>query len=380
MASNMFYIIEIVLIMVFTSVACALPGVYLVLRKWSMMGDAISHSVLLGIVLAYLLCRDLNSPYLLIGASIFALVSVYCVELLSKISKAKMDSALGITFTFFFSVAVIIVSRFLSNSHIDIDMVLLGEVAFAPLRRITVWGISLPYSLIQMAVICILNCLIIVFLHRGLKVSSFDQNFARVAGFSLIFFQIVLMTMVSFSTVAAFDAVGAVLVVSFLVTPAATAYFFTDRLSMMMLLTAIIAIFTSILGSILALKFNVPYSGAVASVAGILFFLAFCFNRRGLLYSVLSRRRLKKQFQSDLLVLHLYNHREESDPNFLSELGQHSILRHLNWTAAKLKNYKDRLITEGLVEIDSDNHIFYLTDMGMQYAEKIRVEYGLDII
>ena len=102
MASNMFYIIEIVLIMVFTSVACALPGVYLVLRKWSMMGDAISHSVLLGIVLAYLLYRDLNSPYLLIGASIFALVSVYCVELLSKISRAKMDSALGITFTFFF--------------------------------------------------------------------------------------------------------------------------------------------------------------------------------------------------------------------------------------------------------------------------------------
>ncbi len=380
MASNMFYIIEIVLIMVFTSVACALPGVYLVLRKWSMMGDAISHSVLLGIVLAYLLYRDLNSPYLLIGASIFALVSVYCVELLSKISRAKMDSALGITFTFFFSVAVIIVSRFLSNSHIDIDMVLLGEVAFAPLRRITVWGISLPYSLIQMAVICILNCLIIVFLHRGLKVSSFDQNFARVAGFSLIFFQIVLMTMVSFSTVAAFDAVGAVLVVSFLVTPAATAYFFTDRLSMMMLLTAIIAIFTSILGSILALRFNVPYSGAVASVAGVLFFLAFCFNRRGLLYSVLSRRRLKKQFQSDLLILHLYNHREESDPNFLSELGQHSILRHLNWTAAKLKTYKDRLIKEGLVEIDSDNHIFYLTDMGMQYAEKIRKEYGLDII
>ena len=276
--------------------------------------------------------------------------------------------------------AVIIVSRFLSNSHIDIDMVLLGEVAFAPLRRITVWGISLPYSLIQMAVICILNCLIIVFLHRGLKVSSFDQNFARVAGFSLIFFQIVLMTMVSFSTVAAFDAVGAVLVVSFLVTPAATAYFFTDRLSMMMLLTAIIAIFTSILGSILALRFNVPYSGAVASVAGVLFFLAFCFNRRGLLYSVLSRRRLKKQFQSDLLILHLYNHREESDPNFLSELGQHSILRHLNWTAAKLKTYKDRLIKEGLVEIDSDNHIFYLTDIGMQYAEKIRKEYGLDII
>lgn len=375
----MSYLLEIILILIFTSVACTLPGVYLVLRKWAMMGDAISHTVLLGIVIAFLIFKDLSSPYLLLGASIFALLSVYCVELLSKSARANIDSALGITFTFFFSVAVIIVSRLLTNTHIDIDVVLLGEVAFAPLRRINFWGYSLPYSLVQMAIICLINLALILIFFRGLKVSSFDNNFSKVIRFNVVFFQILLMTMVSISTVAAFDAVGAILVVSFLITPAATAYLFTHRLSLMLAISVLFAIVESIIGAMLAVRFNVPYSGAVASLSGFVLLLAFLFNRSGLIMDLLSKKRLKKHFQADLLVLHLYNHRPENDSNFISELGQFSILRHLNWSENKLKKQKEFLMKRDVIKIDEVNHVFLLTEKGVDYAEKIKLEYNLHI-
>lgn len=372
------YFSEVILIMILTGICCSLPGCYLVLRRWAMMGDAISHSVLLGVVLAFFIVRDLDSPLLLLAAAIFALFSVFFVHLLSRATRSSVDSALGISFTFFFALAVILISRLLRHTHIDLDVVLLGEVALAPLRRISFFGLDLPYSLVQMGILTLVNLFFVLLFYKGLKLSSFDPAYAQVNGFSSLFYQLLLMGLVSFTTVSAFDAVGAVLVVSFLVTPAATAYFFTRRLSHMILLAAIITTGNALVGSFLAQAFNVPYSGATASFASFIFFLAFFFRRNGLVSQIFVRRALRRRFCDDLLILHLYNHRPDKDRNYAAELGQYSILRHLNWSESKLKKHTKSLAHSGYLCEEGGEHLLLLNKEGETYAEKIRNSYGLD--
>ncbi|MEA2510996.1 MAG: manganese/zinc/iron transport system permease protein, partial [Thermomicrobiales bacterium] len=124
--------IEIQLIAAVTAAACALPGVFLVLRRMAMMSDAISHSILLGIVLAFFATENLNSPLLVVGAALTGVATVSLVEVLNRTGLVREDAAIGLVFPLLFSVGVILVSRYAGSVHLDIDAVLLGELAFAP--------------------------------------------------------------------------------------------------------------------------------------------------------------------------------------------------------------------------------------------------------
>ena len=142
--------IEIQLIAAIIAVACALPGVFLVLRRMAMMSDAISHTVLLGIVLSFFLVQSLHSPLLILGAAAMGVVTVSLVELLGRTRLVKQDAAIGLVFPALFSIAVILISRFARGVHLDVDAVLLGELAFAPFDRLTFFGLDLPRSLVVM--------------------------------------------------------------------------------------------------------------------------------------------------------------------------------------------------------------------------------------
>ena len=135
---------EIQLIASMVAVACALLGVFLVLRRMAMMSDAISHTVLLGIVIAFFITRSITSPLLLIGAALMGVLTVSLVELINRTRLVREDAAIGLVFPAIFSIAVIMISRFAGDVHLDTDAVLLGELAFAPFNRLHIFGLDVP--------------------------------------------------------------------------------------------------------------------------------------------------------------------------------------------------------------------------------------------
>lgn len=361
---------ESLMVLLITSVSCALIGSFLVLRNLSMLADAISHSVLLGIVLAFFIASDTSSPLLIIGAGVFGVLTVFCIELIGSTGLVKHDDAVGIVYPLFFALAVILISKFLRNVHIDTDMVLMGEVILAPLNRIVIFGFSIPKAAFEMGILLLINLSFIIIFFKELKLTTFDKEFAKLAGFSsgIIFY--ILMTLTSVTSVVAFDAVGAILVVSFLITPAASAYLITKDLKKMLIVAVLYAIINSIIGYILALYLNVSMSGMTASIAGLSFFLTFLFSKDGYITYLLKREKNKKVFRDKLVLMHIGNH--EGKASEKSELGINTIKNHLMWQEDKINKITNNLMDKGLVKIDKEKEMFILTEKGRQYYNQLK--------
>ncbi len=267
--------IEVLLVLLVTALSTSLLGVFLVLKNSSMTTDAISHTILLGIVVAFFITQDLRSPLLIIGATVIGLVTVYLIEVVTSTRLMKQDAAIGVVFTALFALAVILVSRHADDIHLDIDVVLMGQVLFAPLNRVDVMGVSLPYALVQLTIILIINLLFITIFYKELKLTCFDPVYATVAGFSTSLIYYILMSLVSVTAVTAFDAVGSILVISFFVAPAATSYLLVRRLSRMIFMSLGISAFNSIVSFLIAYYADLSISGSVATVSTLVFFFVF---------------------------------------------------------------------------------------------------------
>ncbi|CEA01265.1 Manganese transport system membrane protein MntB [Jeotgalicoccus saudimassiliensis] len=287
--------IEVFLVLLVTAFASSLLGVFLVLKGQAMTTDAISHTILLGIVIAFFITNDLRSPLLIVGAAVIGLITVYLIELVTSSGMMKQDAAIGIVFTALFAGAVILVSRYADDVHLDIDVVLMGQVLFAPLNRIDILGVSLPYALVQLTVVLIINVLFVLIFYKELKVTSFDPVYAAAAGISTTLIYYLLMTLVSVTAVTAFDAVGSILVISFFVAPAITAYLVTKRLSHMIWLTLITAAFNSLTGCTFGYFTDISISGSVASVSLMTFLAVFFFNKNGWIRKTLKSRRMLRE-------------------------------------------------------------------------------------
>ena len=159
---------ESLFVLVATAMACAILSPFLVLRKLSMVSDAISHSVLLGIVIAFFIVKDVGSPFLIAGAALFGVITVFVVEFLSGTGLVKNDDAVGIVFPMFFALAVVLITKFARNVHLDTDVVLMGEVIIAPLNRVEFIGMSLPKALVQMGILLLINLLFVIIFFRFL--------------------------------------------------------------------------------------------------------------------------------------------------------------------------------------------------------------------
>lgn len=262
------------------STCCALLGCFLVLRKMAMVGDAISHAVLPGIVVAFFLSGSLSSTEVLVGATVLGLVCTFLIEFLDKKLGVQADAAIGLVFTFLFAVGVIMISTMASgNLHLDQDCVLHGEIAYVPLDTwTTVSGTNLgPRPVWILGGMLLLIIGFIVAGYRGLFLTTFDPDYAVAIGVSTTFWHYLLMGAVSMTTVVSFESVGAILVVAFLVTPAATAYLLTDNLKMMFVLSILVGILASVGGYYLAVFLDGSIAGAITTVMGILFLLTFLF-------------------------------------------------------------------------------------------------------
>jgi len=355
---------ESLFVLVATAMACAILSPFLVLRKLSMVSDAISHSVLLGIVIAFFIVKDVGSPFLIAGAALFGVITVFVVEFLSGTGLVKNDDAVGIVFPMFFALAVVLITKFARNVHLDTDVVLMGEVIIAPLNRVEFIGMSLPKALVQMGILLLINLLFVIIFFKELKITTFDRGFAKLAGFSSVALFYVLMTLSSFTAVTAFDAVGAILVVSFLITPGAAAYLISKDLKVMIAISVGYAVINSIIGYVFSLLMNVSMSGMTAAAAGVTFLLTFLFNREGLITAIFIRLQRKSELKLGLFLNHIGNHsgkKEESE-----ELGLGSIKDHLKWKQAEVDKTAGRLINNGLIRIDTDKNIYDLTERGRE--------------
>lgn len=348
------------------AVACALPGVFLVLRQVALMSDAISHAILLGIVVVFFIVKDLHSPFLILGAALTGILTVALTELLIQSGRLKKDAAIGLVFPFFFSIGVILITQFAGSVHLDSDAVLLGEIAFAPFNRFLVFGMDLgPIALWVMGAVLLLNIVFISVFYKELKVSTFDPALAASMGFSPVILHYALMSLVSITAVGAFDAVGSILVVALMVTPPATAYLLTRRLKIMMIISVAIGLLSAIFGFFLAVAIDASIAGAMASVTGIFFILAFCFSpEQGLLQKYLRLKAQRVSFAATMLLVQLLDHEGtavEQDENTVS-----NMIDHMGWTEPFVKQVIRYNLSHKAILRNGDS--LYLTDLGRELA------------
>ncbi len=359
---------ELQLVASIVAIACALPGVFLVLRQMAMMSDAISHTVLLGIVLAFFIVQDLASPFLVIGAAAMGVVTVILVELLGRTRLVREDTAIGLVFPALFSLAVILISRYGGNVHLDTDAVLLGELAFAPFKRLALGGYDLgPQSAWVMGGILLLNLLFIVIFYKEIKLVSFDPGLAALAGFSPALIHYGLMSLVSITAVGAFDTVGSVLVVALMIAPAAAAYLLTDRLPAMLGLSALIGMISAISGYWLARFLDASIAGSMATMSGVLFGLVFLVaSERGILALLYRRVRQRWEFAQLMLAIHLLHH--EGKPEAPQESQVEHAQKHMRWEPRFANRVIRRAEQHGLLYREEERLV--LTENGRQLARQ----------
>jgi len=225
--------------------------------------------------------KKLDSPLLIVGAAAAGVLTVVCTEMIIRSKRLKQDAAIGLIFPFFFSLGVILISYYARNVHLDVDMVLLGELAFAPFNRMIIAGIDCgPYALWVVSFALLINVAFVQFFYKELVITTFDATLATLTGFSPAFFYYCLMTITSITAVATFDIVGSIMVVALMITPAATAYLLTHRVKDMILFSLLFASFSAIFGYFFASWADVSIAGSIACMTGVLFMLGLAKARR----------------------------------------------------------------------------------------------------
>jgi len=267
---------------------CGLVGVLLILRRMAMMADAISHTVLLGIVAAYLAARELSGAHMLIGAAAAGLLTALLVQWLHN-RGVRQEASIGIVFTALFAIGVILIAAKAGNVHLDVQHTLMGEIAFIPWETMRVPGLGdVPEAVVMLSAVFLVTLLLIVLFYKEWKITAFDPALAASLGIPAALMHYLYMTLTSVTAVAAFDAVGAILVVAMLITPAASAYLWTDRLSSMMALSSAFGVLAAFLGYGLAVWLDTSISGSMAFATGLIFLVSFLVSPR---YGLAARRR-----------------------------------------------------------------------------------------
>ena len=265
----------------FVTAACGLVGNYLMLRRMALMGDAVSHSVLPGLVIAFLLTGSRGTGAMFLGALVAGVLTTVIIETIHRKTRVKQDASIGVTFTTLFAIGVVLVSVYSSQVDLDAECVLYGEIGFIP--PIGGWA-DIPEPLLRMGGVAVAVAVLILVFYKELLVSSFDPGLARSLGINTTVFHYGLMVMLSIVVVSAFEAVGSILVVAMLILPGATAGMITTRLALVHGLAVLHAALSSVLGVHLALALGCQIGPAMVVAGAGLFGLAWVFSpREGLL-------------------------------------------------------------------------------------------------
>ena len=295
------------------NVPCAILGCYLVLRRMSLLGDAISHAVLPGLAVAFLLTGSINGIGMAIGAGVLGVLTAYLTQLVHKTADVPEDAGMGVVFTSLFAVGVILITRAASSVDLDPGCVLYGLIEFAPLDTVPLLGLEVPRAVQTLGPVLAITVAFVAVFWKELKLVSFDPALAAAMGFRVALIHYMLMAMVAGVTVASFEAVGSILVIAMLIVPAATAHLLSDRLPGMIGWSVAVAVLSAVLGYIGAVRLNTSVAGMMSVSAGGLFLVAvFVAPRHGILSQAGRRVRLALRIARDHVLADLYRAEELS--------------------------------------------------------------------
>jgi manganese/zinc/iron transport system permease protein len=296
-----------ILIALLCNVSCALIGGYLVLRRLSLLGDAISHGVLPGIVIAFLLTGQRSPFVVMAGAMACGLLTAFLTQTLTTFGNVPEDASMGAVFTGLFALGVLLLSKFARQVDLDPKCVFEGLLELVPYRLADV----LPKLIVALG----LTIGFILIFWKELKISAFDPGLAKTMGISPLLMHYLLMALVAGVTVASFEAVGSILIIAMLIVPGACGHLLSDRLTGMMLWAAGVAASTSVVGYALASWLNTNIAGMMAVTVGLHFVLAVLFApRHGLVAKALRNLRLSLQIISEDVLATLYRGEEKHAP------------------------------------------------------------------
>ncbi len=351
--------------------ACGWIGCYLILQGMALVGDAISHTVLLGIVVAFLLTGEVSGIATFVGAAITGLLTTVLIEGLHSTSRIKEDAAIGIVFTSLFALGVVLLSTLAGRAHIDTQHVLYGNLEFVTSGpQVSLAGINVPVAVCQMACVAAGLLALISGFYKELLVVSFDPQLAASLGLAPRFVRYAMMAVLSLTVVTAFNSVGAILVVAMLISPAATAYLLTRRLPVMFALSAAAGGISSLVGYHVAYWLSVSAAGAMVTVACSLFTLSFLFApEQGVVAAFFRRWRLRMRMSQENIVRHMLKLSVGEPRRAISSEKIAAALQisrlHLQWALVALRR------RDWVESAPDTGSALRLTDRGFIQAERL---------
>lgn len=264
------FMVKAILVSALVGLVCSALSCYMTLKGWALMGDAVSHAVMPGVVIAYVL----NIP-LAVGAFVFGVGSVIAIGFIKAKTRVKEDTVIGLVFTGFFAFGLVLISKV--KSSIDLTHILFGNVL----------GIS-DADIIQTVIIGVITLVTLAILRKDLVLFCFDSTHARSIGLNITFLYYVLLSLLSLTAVAGLQTVGIILVVAMLVTPGATAYLLSDNFDHMTLIAIATGVFSSVMGTYISYHIDGSTGGCIVVLQTLLFVLAMIFAPK---YGLLVRTR-----------------------------------------------------------------------------------------
>ncbi len=314
--SNLFSLIDAqalwtIAVAAVAGVSCAILGCYLVLRRMSLLGDAISHAVLPGIALGFLMGGSTTSAWIFACAAGVALLTAFLIQTLTDQGQIAEDSSMGVVFTSLFALGVVMIAIFGPRVDLDLDCVLYGLLELVTLDTVPIFGIEMPRAMVSLAAVLLLTLVFVAAFWKELKIVSFDPQLADAMGLRAAVIHYLLMGMVALAVVAAFNAVGSVLVLAMLVAPAATGHLLADRLGLMMAWAVAVAVASAVLAYAGDVYLGVGVAPMLPLAAGAMFAAALlAAPRHGLISRAWHRLALAVRIKAEDLIATLYRHEE----------------------------------------------------------------------
>lgn len=347
--------------LILISSSCSLVGTFLVIRRQSMLTDAISHSILLGVVLSYLTVNDLSSPFMLVGAGLIGIFVAILIEGIQKTRYIDHDLAIGIVFPLMFSIAVILLSTVLKKAQICEHTVLVGDISYIIYHFLP--GTQFPRIILSGLIVLVINIVFIAVFYKELKITSFDPALAKTLSISpsLLFYLLICNT--SLTTVVSFNAVGTILVISFTITPPLISLLFTNDLKKSLILSVLIGIITSICGFYIADSININYSGTIAAFQLFIFIIvSFLEPRNGAIFNIFKRRKLKEEYAIIAMIVHINEH---------GILTKEELKESLAWSENDLKRRLNISLKKGYIKLNHNN-TYKILAKGYEKLEMIK--------
>lgn len=358
---------------ILSSVSAALLGNFLVLRRMSLLGDAISHAVLPGLAAAFFLSGDRTSWVMFAGAVISGIITAMLTHWIRNQGKIDEGASMGVVFTTLFALGLVLIVQAADYVDLDPGCVLYGSIETTPLDTLSFFSFEVPRVVISLSCVLIINVVFVCLFYKELKISSFDPSLATTSGFNASFLHYLLMTLVAVTTVACFESVGNILVVAMLIVPASTALLLSERLGVVILLSVVVASVSAILGHVGAIAIPKYFgfassttAGMMAVAGGLIFFIVSLFApRSGVFVRWIRRKCLALKILAEDIVAAIYRFEERGQP--CVDMSELAVVLLASPSSLRMAGWWQR--QQGLIQ--SVDGLLRLTERGRETARNL---------